>query len=52
MSTTNPPPQLPPDVARFLKGAPPEGRQFDFLVGEWDCDGVRYKPDGSPMMQY
>jgi hypothetical protein len=52
VSTTNPPPQLPPDVARFLKGAPPESRQFDFLVGEWDCDCVRYHPDGSPMMQY
>ena len=27
------PQQIPPDVARYLAGAPPESRQFDFLIG-------------------
>lgn len=44
--------QLPPDVARYLKGAPPEGKQFDFLIGEWDVVATRYKEDGNVLMQY
>jgi hypothetical protein len=28
-------PQVPPDVARYLSGAPPESQQFDFLIGDW-----------------
>jgi hypothetical protein len=27
-------------------------RQFDFLLGEWRCEGARYKPDGSPLVAY
>ena len=45
-------PQVPPDVLRYLKGAPPESLQFDFLIGDWDVTGTRYKPDGSVLMQY
>ncbi|MGZ5781068.1 MAG: hypothetical protein ACXWIN_08940, partial [Burkholderiaceae bacterium] len=44
--------QVPPDVLRYLKGAPPESLQFDFLIGDWDVTGTRYKPDGSVLMQY
>ncbi|MES3002411.1 MAG: hypothetical protein V4787_17100 [Pseudomonadota bacterium] len=45
-------PQLPPEVARYLKGAPPESRQFDFLIGDWDVAATRYGEDGSPLLQY
>jgi len=31
---------------------PPPSRQFDFLLGEWRCDGARYKPDGSILVAY
>ena len=45
-------PQVPPEVARYLKGAAPEGQQFDFLIGDWEVDATRYKEDGSPLFQY
>jgi len=45
-------PQVPPEVARYLRGAPPESRQFDFLIGEWDVSATRYKEDGSTLFQY
>jgi len=48
----NNPPQVPPDVARYLKGAPPESQQFDFLIGDWQVAGTRYGEDGSPVLQY
>jgi len=48
----NPAPQVPPEVARYLQGAPPESRQFDFLIGDWDVAATRYKEDGSPQFQY
>ena len=44
--------QMPPEVARYLSGAPPESRQFDFLIGDWTIAATRYKPDGSPLFQY
>ena len=47
-----PAPQIPPDAARYLKGAPPEARQFDFLIGTWDVSATRYKEDGSVLFQY
>jgi hypothetical protein len=45
-------PQVPPEVARYLKGPLPEGQQFDFLIGDWDVAATRYKEDGSPLFQY
>ena len=45
-------PQVPPEVARYLKGPSPEGQQFDFLIGEWDIAATRYKDDGTPLFQY
>jgi hypothetical protein len=45
-------PQVPPDVLRYLKGAPPQSRQFDFLIGNWDVAATRYKEDGSVLLQY
>lgn len=45
-------PQVPPEVMRYLKGPPPEGQQFDFLIGNWDVAATRYKEDGSPLFQY
>jgi hypothetical protein len=44
--------QLPPDVARYLKGAPPESRQFDFLIGQWDVAATRYGHDGAVLVRY
>lgn len=53
MSTPkNPAPQLPAAITRYLEGAPPESRQFDFLVGEWRVDNTKYQPDGSVLMRY
>jgi hypothetical protein len=48
----SPAPQIPPEVARYLRGAPPEGRQFEFLIGTWDVSATRYKDDGSVLLQY
>jgi len=45
-------PIVPPEVLRYLKGAPPESRQFDFLIGEWDVDVTRYQGDGSVLMRH
>lgn len=45
-------PHVPPDAARYLKGALPEGQQFDFLVGDWHVAATRYKEDGSQLFQY
>jgi len=45
-------PQVPLEVARYLKGPSPEGQQFDFLIGDWDVAATRYKEDGSPLFQY
>ena len=47
-----PTPQVPPDVIRYLQGAPPESQQFDFLIGDWDVAATRYKEDGSVLLQY
>ena len=44
--------QLPPEVARYLKGPPAEGMQFDFLIGDWDVAATRYKEDGAPLFEY
>jgi hypothetical protein len=44
--------QIPPEVARYLRGAPSEGHQFDFLIGTWDVSATRYKEDGSVLLQY
>lgn len=46
------PSQVPPDIARYLSGAPPESQQFDFLIGDWIIVATRYKPDGSMLFQY
>jgi len=45
-------PQAPPEVLRYLNGAPPESRQFDFLIGDWDVASTRYHADGSVLLQY
>ena len=41
-----------PEATGYLKGAPPESRQFDFLIGDWDVAGSRYGEDGSMLLQY
>jgi hypothetical protein len=51
----NPPapaPQIPPEVLRYIKEPVAESKQFDFLIGEWNVDGVRYKEDGTPLLTY
>ena len=45
-------PQVPPAMAMYLQGVPPEGRQFDFLIGDWDVAATRYKQDGSVLLEY
>jgi hypothetical protein len=44
--------QVPPDVTRYLKGLPPQSRQFDFLIGDWDVAARRLREDGSVHFQY
>ena len=48
----NPAAQVPPEVARYLKGTPPESHQFAFLIGDWDVNATEYKEDGSTFFQY
>jgi hypothetical protein len=48
----SPAPQVPPEVTRYLKGVAPEGKQFDFLIGDWHVAATRYKEDGSTLFQY
>jgi hypothetical protein len=43
---------MPPDVARYLKGATAQSRQFGFLIGLWDVVVTRFKDDGSVLFQY
>ncbi|MEO8957427.1 MAG: hypothetical protein ABI304_00660 [Rudaea sp.] len=45
-------PQMPPEVAQYLKGPSPESAQFDFLIDDWSVAATRYKDDGSPLFQY
>jgi hypothetical protein len=45
-------PQLPPEVAMYIKDAPPESKQFDFLIGDWDVAATKYKADGTVLTQY
>lgn len=53
MSTSNnPAPQVPPEVARYLKGATLETRQFDFLIGSWEVAATKFKEDGSILFDY
>lgn len=45
-------PQIPPEVAAYLKEAPPESKQFDFLIGNWDVAAIRYNAEGTVLVQY
>lgn len=45
-------PAVPPDVAHYLAGAPPEAVQFAFLLGSWDVAGTRWQRDGSVALAY
>jgi len=45
-------PQVPPDVVRYLSGAPPQSQQFEFLIGDWTVAATRYTEDGSTLLQY
>jgi hypothetical protein len=47
-----PAPQIPPEVLRYIKEPVAESKQFDFLIGDWNVDGVRYKEDGTPLLKY
>lgn len=44
--------QVPPEIARYIQGATPATRQFEFLLGEWDVAATRYKEDGSVLFRY
>jgi hypothetical protein len=47
-----PAPQIPPEVLRYIKEPVAESKQFDFLIGDWNVDGIRYKEDGTPLLKY
>ena len=44
--------QVPPEVARYLKGPTAESRQFDFLIGHWYVAATKFKEDGSVQFHY
>lgn len=44
--------EVPPEIATYLKGPAPECGQFDFLIGEWDVLGTRYREDGTELPQF
>lgn len=45
--------QIPPDVLAYINGADSQQHlQFDFLIGHWDVNAVRYNPDGSVQQSY
>ena len=44
--------KLPPEVMRYLEGAVAENLQFDFLIGEWNVEGIRYAPSGEMLVKY
>jgi hypothetical protein len=43
---------LPPEIARYVQGAPPESKQFDFLLGKWKVSATVFNPDGTVLRQY
>jgi hypothetical protein len=45
-------PQIPPEVLRYIKEPVAESKQFDFLIGNWNVDGARFKEDGTPLLKY
>jgi hypothetical protein len=40
----------PESIARYLKGAPPEMSQYEFFVGDWDCELRVHPSDGGPVL--
>lgn len=48
----NPIPGLPPEVVRYIQGAGPENLQFDFLIGDWTVEGMRFAPSGEVILTY
>lgn len=53
MSTEkSPPPPIPQEVLQYIKEPIAESRQFDFLVGDWDVDALRFRADGTPLFKY
>lgn len=47
-----PAPQVPPEVLRYINAPVPESKQFDFLIGDWNVDAIRYGEDATPLLQY
>lgn len=43
---------IPPDVVRYLNGPTPEGRQFAFLIGQWNVDATKFDAEGSVLFRY
>ena len=43
---------IPPEVARYLRGAETENLQFEFLIGEWTVEGRRFAKSGDVLMRY
>jgi hypothetical protein len=44
--------QIPTEILRYLNEPVAESKQFDFLIGDWHVDGLRYKEDGTPLLSY
>lgn len=41
----------PETIARYLKGAPPEMSQYEFFVGDWDCELRAHPPGDGPALR-
>jgi hypothetical protein len=44
--------QIPPEVARYLKGPSAQSLQYDFLIGHWIVEATAFKQDGSVSRKY
>ncbi|WP_426042742.1 hypothetical protein [Brevundimonas sp. TWP2-3-4b1] len=43
---------MPPEIARYIRGAETENLQFEFLIGEWTVEGCRFTASGDVAMRY
>ena len=45
--------ELPSDMVAYLAGVPKESTQFEFFIGDWDCETKRFDPfSGKVVAEY
>ena len=51
-ATNAPAAAMPPEIARYIRGAEIENLQFGFLIGDWTVEGSRFTTSGDIQMRY